>query len=143
MRLLPFGESEQEGERLARGFVPNKAGLPAGHSVPVTNLSPAGSPCARVASARMWSGLVMSMISGSISGPGLCRRPVAPDTREDVEPPPDQFACRGRTDGVRRTGYNGDRLNSRDAVMTALLSSTSEAKRAATNWPAAQKATIL
>ena len=74
---------------------------------------PRGSPCTRVASARMWSGLVMSMISGSISGPGLCRRPVAPDTREDVEPLPGQFACRGRADPSRRTGYYGDFLDLR------------------------------
>src|SRR5215813_5257787 len=32
---------------------------------------PCGSPCNRVASARMWSGLVMSMISGSIPGPRI------------------------------------------------------------------------
>jgi hypothetical protein len=28
---------------------------------------------------------------------------VAPDTREDVEPPPGQFACRGRADAGSRT----------------------------------------
>ena len=52
---------------------------------------PCGSPCTRAASARMWSGLVMSMISGSIPAPGLHRRPGAPDPREDVKPPPGQF----------------------------------------------------
>ena len=32
---------------------------------------PCGSPCTRAASAWMWSGLVMSMISGSIPGPRM------------------------------------------------------------------------
>jgi hypothetical protein len=56
----------------------------------------------------MWSGSVMSMISGSIPGPRI-----APDTRKDVEPPPGQFACRGRAYSGRRTGYNGDLMDFR------------------------------
>jgi hypothetical protein len=39
--------------------------------------------------------------------------PVAPDTREDVEPPPGQFACRSRADAGRRTSYCGDLLDFR------------------------------
>ena len=39
--------------------------------------------------------------------------PVAPDTRQDVEPPPGQFARSGRADAGRRTGYNGDLLDFR------------------------------
>ena len=38
---------------------------------------------------------------------------VAPDAREDVEPPPGQFARRGRADAARRTGYDGDLLDFR------------------------------
>ena len=41
------------------------------------------------------------------------RDSVAPDTREDVEPPPGQFACRGRADAGRRTGYYRDLLDFR------------------------------
>src|SRR5262249_15376754 len=34
----------------------------------------------------------------------------ASDTRENVDPPPGQFACRGRADATGRTGYDGDLL---------------------------------
>jgi hypothetical protein len=36
---------------------------------------------------------------------------VAADAREDVEPPPGQFASRGRADAGRRTSYYGDLLD--------------------------------
>ena len=62
----------------------------------------------------MWSGLVMSMISGYGTRPPDCVAvPVVPDTCEDVEPPPGQFTCRGRADAGRRTGDDDELLDSR------------------------------
>jgi len=39
--------------------------------------------------------------------------PVVPDAREDVEPPPGQFACRGLADAARRTSDYDDLLDFR------------------------------
>jgi hypothetical protein len=53
----------------------------------------------------------MRPLASATRSPDCVGVSVAPDAREDVKSPPGQFACRGRANAARRTGYYDDLLD--------------------------------